>query len=627
MTIPLIESDIDDVLKSCMQLDKPKSFFLFAGAGSGKTSSLIRVLEYFKENHSSKMTINGRQIAIITYTNVACEVIRSRLNFSPIFYVSTIHSFVWDLIQGFNNDIKVWLTQQVQTEIEQLVSENQKLNPTTKKFSANQRKIEANNKRLKNLPNITKFIYSPTGQNSTRDSLNHSEIIKIGAEFISNKLVMQQLLVQKFPFLLIDESQDTHKLLIDAFFKVQSVHKEYFGLGLFGDTMQRIFSDGKIDIDRNLPLDWAKPAKGLNYRCPTRIVQLINKIRVSADAQQQTAVNTDNIGVLRFFISCAKDVDRFETEKLVRKKMGLIANDPGWQEGNGVKTLILEHHMAAKRMDFYDLFEPLHKIEEFKDGLRSGGLPVLRFFTENILPLVRAKEDENQFKIASIVRKQSPLFGKENAQNPIEINAERVKTASDAVSKLFELVTPESNPTFLDVLKLIARYQLFEIPEALTLFSDSGFDETKDLDLKADTKDAAELAIFTFLKTPFKKIKNYDAYVRGSSPFGTHQGVKGDEFDRVMVVLDDEEAGGFLFDYEKVFNAKPKTTTDLNNEVEGKETSSERTKRLLYVICSRSKKNLAIVMYSSAPEKAKKYALTEGWFEESEIEILNHEVT
>jgi DNA helicase-2/ATP-dependent DNA helicase PcrA len=84
----------------------------------------------------------------------------------------------------------------------------------------------------------------------------------------------------------------------------------------------------------------------------------------------------------------------------------------------------------------------------------------------------------------------------------------------------------------------------------------------------------------------------------------------------------DNEAKNFLFSYEKLFGSKDKTEADLKNEIEGKDTSIERTRRLFYVICSRAKDSLAIVAYSTNPEKNKKHVISEGWFNENEVELL-----
>ena len=40
-----LDDKVDEELLACLNLQNPKSFFLFAGAGSGKTRSLVKVLE------------------------------------------------------------------------------------------------------------------------------------------------------------------------------------------------------------------------------------------------------------------------------------------------------------------------------------------------------------------------------------------------------------------------------------------------------------------------------------------------------------------------------------------------------------------------------------------------------
>jgi DNA helicase-2/ATP-dependent DNA helicase PcrA len=88
-----------------------------------------------------------------------------------------------------------------------------------------------------------------------------------------------------------------------------------------------------------------------------------------------------------------------------------------------------------------------------------------------------------------------------------------------------------------------------------------------------------------------------------------------------MVIIDDEMQG-FLFSYEKLFGVKSLFDADLKNIKEGKETSLDRTRRLFYVPCSRAIKSLAIVVYTSNPAVVKNTILSNGRFEDYEIEIL-----
>ena len=137
-----------------------------------------------------------------------------------------------------------------------------------------------------------------------------------------------------------------------------------------------------------------------------------------------------------------------------------------------------------------------------------------------------------------------------------------------------------------------------------------------------DFDDEELIAWVNVMDLPIEMVKKYDNYVNQRTRFDTHQGVKGLEFERVMVIIDDAEAKGFLFSYDKLFGVKKLTDTDKRNIAEGKESSVERTQRLFYVTCTRAKNSLAVVMYTGEPDKVKEQAVNKGWFEEKEIEML-----
>ena len=92
----------------------PHSFFLFAGAGSGKTRTLVEVLRRITgvvEHaaggiYASKLRARGQSVRVITYTKNAARVVTSRLGENRLTEVSTIHSFCWDLVKGFDDDIR-----------------------------------------------------------------------------------------------------------------------------------------------------------------------------------------------------------------------------------------------------------------------------------------------------------------------------------------------------------------------------------------------------------------------------------------------------------------------------------------------------------------------------------------
>lgn len=620
-----VSPSVNDEIYACLDLDNPKSFFLFAGAGSGKTRSLIEVLKLFRENNINRLRKGGKKVAIITYTNAACDEIKRRLDFDTAFYVSTIHSFAWELIKPYTNDIKKWVRSSLEIEIADLMTTQSKARSTTSKtFIDRVRKIESKTKRLNSLTMIKKFIYNPNGDNIGRDSLTHTDIINIATHFIENRPLMQSILVRKYPILLIDESQDTKKELANAFFKVQEQKFDCFTLGMFGDTMQRIYTDGKPDLGEVIPDSWAKPSKTINYRCPKRVIKLINKIRADADGQEQES-GKDEDGVIRLcIVNTSQSVDKAMIEANLSSAMADCTGDHEWRSySSAVKVLTLEHHMAASRGGFSQFFDPLYAVDKYKTGLLDGTLSSVTLFANQVLPLIKAKCSEDEFSTSSIIRKYSPLLKKDDlkvSKQPLEI----IRAAGEAVKSLYSLWEEGADPTLGDILRDVHRTGLFQVPEALLPIAerlgrnDVVVDDMDDADL-----DSVIEAWETALQCPFSRFKEYVKYISEQSMFGTHQGIKGLQFPRVMVILDDEEARGFLFSYEKLFGAKDLSDTDRQNEAQGKETSIDRTRRLFYVTCSRAEKSLAIVAYTKEPQKVKRYALTQNWFDENEIIEIN----
>lgn len=618
--------DADEIIAKCLNPETPTSFFLFAGAGSGKTRSLVIGLTSLRDRFGTAMRLRAQKVSVITYTNAATDEIKRRLDFDPLFDVSTIHTFVWGLVKGFDYDIRQWLQVSLTRELSELHEAVRKGNPKTKIYGERLRQIEAKTKRLQSLPAVKTFAYNPNGENRGRDSLNHAEVIKIGADFLATKSLMQRLLISQSPILLIDESQDTNKSLMEALLIVQSAHKEKFALGLLGDTMQRIYSDGKSDLGVDLPADWATPAKLVNHRCPQRVIELINRVRSSVDRHQQIPKFNAPVGFARLFVTAGQRGNEIAVEKRVREAMASYCSDPKWIVDGSTKTLILEHHMAARRMGFIEMYEPLYQIDRFKNGLRDGTLPLLRLFSEMVLPVLVAKRDGQDFTATAVIRKSSPLLKRDALQAAGSDQTVKICEAKTAVETLLDLCEG-SSPTFADVLNCVAESSLFPIPGALFPYVTVDTPATAPSSIVDSETDSDDESISErmneFLSAPFWQIERYAAYVKVDGVFGTHQGVKGLEFPRVLVVMDDAAAGGFLFSYEKLFGATPKSKTDLDNAASGKETTIDRTRRLFYVTCSRSEESLAILAYSSDPKKVLRHATAQGWFRDDEIEEIS----
>ena len=615
--------DLREIMSACLNLEKPKSFFLFAGAGTGKTRAVIEAMDIFRSRYGEQFRQSGQTVAVITYTNAACDEIRRRIDFDPIFAVSTIHSFAWGQISSYNKDISTWLRLRLAAEIAELQEKKAKGQSGTKIAAERAIQIERKQKRLHCLDAIQQFTYNPNGENIGKNSLNHAEVIALLAEFLANKSLMRQVLIRKHPVLLIDESQDTQKDLIDAFFALQAEYPDKFCLSLFGDTMQRIYADGKVGLEEAVPADWEKPALIVNYRCPKRIVALLNQIRSEADGAQQEPRPDAQEGVVRLFlVNDVEGLNKLKVEAEALNVMKEVSTDDNWLDHEAVKLLTLEHHMAALRGGFDGFFEPLYRIGSFRTGLLDGTLSGVAIFAQQVLPLVQAMKSEDRFGLAQIVKDHSPLVSSDRLSASTS-SLEKIRTAGRSVETVFSLWNDGADPVLLDVLRVINHEALFAIPDVFApILCDSNPQEYEAELSSVDATDDRNPAIDAWreaLSVPFSQLRAYVEYISDRSSFGTHQGIKGLQFPRVMVILDDSEARGFMFSYEKLLGAKDLTATDEKNRLEGKDTTVDRTRRLFYVTCSRAQQSLGIIVYTKEADKVADCLYSLGWFQVDEI--------
>ena len=636
MAIQFTSSRISDVadlsIRECISLTSPKSFFLFAGAGSGKTGSLIEALRYAREHLGPTLSRENRYIGIITYTNAAADEILRRNEQYPFFVVSTIHSFAWNLIEPFQRDIKSYLINKLQGDLVGLAKKNGK---------NKDRDITKKENRLEIVRNVLRFSYSPTKPNTGRDSLSHGDVINICSDFLQKPL-MQEVLVSRFPVLLIDESQDTNKNLMDSFLNIQHSYSSRFMLGLFGDMMQRIYLDGKDKLDKVIGDSWAKPEKVINYRSPKRIVDLINTIRRADDGRDQQPFLSAVDGFVRIFIAASSHATKVEFEGTVCQMMAAITGDSLWSgEGKDVKTLTLEHKMAAERFGFMTLFEALDQFKPLKEKAfqrltdldPSPQLKELAFFTDILIPLRNCHRDQDKFGIATVVKESSPLLQMNAFASSASDHSDQMLRVKEASYSLLSLWDGGKDPLVYDIIDAINKTMLFDIPENLinNIINNQGDGEVlqtfpnqkNDNDLRnkdVDPDESLKRSVWRALgPVPFSQIEKYYSYIRGESFFDTHQGVKGLQFPRIMVVLDDEAAGGNLFSYEKLFGVKSLSDTDKRNIKEGKDSTLSRTNRLFYVVCSRAEQSLAIVVYTAEPQMLKELLVKNNIFNNEEI--------
>lgn len=636
------DSGVVDEICGYLTEEPPRSYFLFAGAGSGKTRTLVEVLRRLTgiikhekgEQLAHTLRIYGRSIRVVTYTKNAVAVINRRLGDNDLVGVSTIHSFCWELISGFNDDIREAL---IAVKEAQLAKEFAEALAKPKGISAaKQRDLDEIKADIEEFRATNTFIYHPDRNTYGAGALAHKHVLDATSWLLKNKPTLQTILRDRYPIVLIDEAQDTMKGMLDALMELEALGKSGLTLGLLGDHRQRIFTDGHTDLPSLVPSTWATPELQMNHRSQRRIVTLINKIweaELVGRTQPATGVEqhprTEKTGgVVRIYVgdTSLSPENKVRGERWCADQMKKATGATAWSGGQ-YQLLALEHKLVAMRGSFLDVYLAMVLLDPnaaapVGNGENKGPASVHTILNElaHLEACICVKGLLDELRATEVLRRYGSL---DNMPDEFTARSNRVEEILKALTA-FAAACADEKSTVENVLAPVLNANLFEVDHRLSAaYADKspspqvpgrGEEESKQARMRRGW-----CALFA---APWNQLKRYRTYLAGNSVQATHQIVKGSEFMHVMVVMDDEVAGGNQISYDKIFGGTALSKADKENVDKGKETTIDRSLRLLYVTCSRAQESLALVLWSSEPAMALAQIKTSGWFADNEIHAI-----
>ena len=618
-------TETDKALHQRLAGNGNRHFVMVAGAGSGKTTSLVKALAQIERTQGPVLRRNGQQVACITYTEVAVEEIRDDVGNDELFHVSTIHSFLWTIIKPFQNNLRDWVRNRLQEKIseEQVKIDKPRTREATKVRAAEN--IERYRLQLSEIGSVKSFRYG-TGSDYSNGVLGHSDILKIGPEFIAEHALMQTVLTWRFPIIFVDESQDTDPAFVDALRQVARSVPLGFCLGFFGDPVQKIYMQGTGPIPPEE--GWETLEKPENFRCPQAVLRVINRIRAEDDGLQQTrgrrvAVDGGEAAVegsARLLILPADDRRQERLEEM-RRWLADQDGDEGWLEEDdedALRMLVLVHRMAASRLGFPNLYGALNdrSPEDLSTGLIDGTAWVVRPFLSYILPLVFARHEGREFEIMRLLRKHCPRL-QSDALAAVN-TAGLLNSLQEQVDELVAMLQADSGARVGDVTRFIRDNDLMAFDERYI----------KLINVYAETAEpvadpATDNAALRCMQCDASELWGYRKYIEKLSPFATQQGIKGAEFEKVIVVVDDQEGRTNTFSYGKYFGVTVPSDTDRANIAAGKDSVIDRTRRLFYVCCSRALSDLAVVIFTDDTERMRDAVLERAFFEPECVQVFD----
>ena len=552
----------DQVDKEIIQtLQDGESFRVEAGAGSGKTYSLNRVIEWIQTNKWNEYVQNKQSVICITYTNAAVDVIKERLTNDSFIVPSTIHSFAW-------NSIK-----QYQSELVRLIKEDSLFKNTEGDFDD----ISSVNYTLGNR-------YKENGE----QYLYHNDVLHLFCKLLDNSK-FRRIFAGKYPLILIDEYQDSNKKIIDKFIEYFISKNKGPQFGFFGDAWQTIYQSndacGKIE-HRNIK----EIKKNTNFRCAPNIVYFLNKIR--PELPQNSAIDdfdgeiivvhcNDFTGERRDNRYYKGDLPVDELKVRLDKINDKIKNSTPTEETT--KVLMLTHKLLAQQQGYSKLLEVLD------DGLRDKQDIFLLYFMNIVEPIYEALNKSNMQLLLD-------TLGVRNY--PITKKSDKLKWKN-----LKKDLEEARRRRAIDVLNVIYESKLIPVPPKVEV-------NLKFYKDKTEIQYGSNTSLKEFLELEYSQFLSAINFLYPDSDFSTEHGVKGEEYDNVIFVI---SKGWNQYQFEKYI---PMITGDERIQ-KGKDAAFERNRNLFYVCCSRPKKRL--IFFITVPMDQYLYSFFEKYIGKNNI--------
>lgn len=620
-----IEPEVEKVFEA---IKEDKNFILEGGAGSGKTFSLISIIEKISRDEPDK------SIVCITYTNNAVAEIRERITNDKL-KVSTIHEFIWSIIEQFQNEIKCCLIDLINDDEQKAFIrplDYPSEDPLTDTYFENIRVDYDERYSLSIIDN--------------RVQISHDHILIVAEKMFSTYPKLCDILIDIADYIFVDEYQDTSPLVVKILLEyIQNRTKKNI-VGFFGDSMQAIYDSGIGDLSS---YNLEKIAKAQNRRNPKKVIDLANKFRddglVQTPSDDDTAPNMDNESIIPGTVKFVygNDINQLEILRGSQLYRELEFNAP-----SKTKELRLTHKLNAEMAGFSKLFELYNtdlflklitgikkKINEnkiddngklFKDLVEEAqivvgrGSPLIIDVVKSTPELLDFYDEVKTYSFEEViskskVNKDSLLaykFNGSSSRYEAGTDRDRILRRLDLIHELLDLYKIGKHNEFLRITKfnITSSEDKISLSEVMTKISVDDITIGKVIELAEGSGLISKDDLFTnfienrgyylwlrLKKLPFKEYINSIAYLREYVSVITQHKVKGSEYENVLVLLDNGRWNQYNFD----------TLFGMGSTSENVQ---DRTKKLFYVAITRAMKNLIVYMPTSDSqiiEKAQDY--------------------
>lgn len=626
-------TDAIENIKHC--IDDKKSFCFNAGAGSGKTYSLVQTVNYILKRYSNALKINNQRIMVITYTNAAANEIVGRIGSTRLLDVSTIHTRMWELIKRFQTDlVSIHLEKIKQTiaELEKKMNESSYYNDSTLNGYVNSKTFQDEYYKYRTLkacelrarfgkytssgtiskvgefkeyvnaaikhsklsvaaikiqakaPGFTKVEYDPLDNYDRlyKMRFSHDTLIEYSKILIEKSLTIKQIIIDTYPYILVDEFQDTNPQVVSLLASVDKLSDYKCVIGYYGDTCQNIYEDGVGNKLHDIHPGLTKIYKPDNRRSTKEIVELANRIRHDSLSQLYLKAGGSNH---IYYSEDDNDINGF----INKVAKSFPADEP-------VHCLVLKNDLVAERSGFGEFYNRIASTKYYKDGYDQLSTEVLSDDTKKLgkVPLLLYKWiklysniQDPQLSIIKYIPKE--VYSKINTNNLImlrtTLKAVPCNNLLSYISGIFAL-SKEYNDVAKILKENIGDTYNFNLETLEEFIFESLYSGIKDEEMQ-NAKDK----INSLLLLDFNIMSCWYRYITRSVStqvqFHTFHGTKGLEYKNVIIVLTNSFNRKIDYYHSYFEHYDDETAYDNADFLE--------KRNLLYVAVTRAKENLNLL--------------------------------
>ena len=468
----------------------------------------------------------------------------------------------------------------------------------------------------------------------TSMKFSHDTLLEYSYLLVDRYPMLRRIIIDKYPYIFIDEYQDTHENVIKLVQKLhlyaQESNKNWL-VGYFGDTKQNIYDDGIGSNIQTIHSNIINIDKLFNRRAHLQLTNLINKIR--NDSIQQVPIDPSRTnGDIKFFYlkNTNEDNRTSKIQEFIKQFKKSIPQD------QKIDCLVPVNRSLANLGGFREVYKSIYDSKiiywaDFNSQLLSHQLeklhPAVLIFYHLAMFYKNLKSTNTTYY--ELLGKTNDDVTFDNAKRIINLFKDmKVTTLEELLRNISQIIHQNdadyTNPaikyclnnslsiSYYDIKKYDSFYNYMKDIIYKNIIKNQSENENENENENEQIKEELDQKIQIILNVNLGEWLNWISFINEERDdntkviYHTYHGTKGEEYDNVAIIMEHDFGGirNGKNKFKNYFSHIKCSTEEQEQNLQDKNYKKqlENTQNLIYVACSRAKKNLQILYLDDIEE-------------------------